>query len=579
MTAEEKQYLRDLKTQTEIYLQQQKQNYSKWQYVWDTDARLLQYVKRVTATPDEHNLYELLSIKRFFSLLGKYSWNEKRVKHFIKFHERVPLSGTHGRQTYKLTEIQTFIFSNMFGFELKDGRRLIRNAYWFVPRKFSKTTSSAVLVVYDMLFGDNNAQAFVGANSYNQAKICFDEVRNIMFSIDPCQKHFKINREKITFKAQARNSFAQCLAANARTQDGLFASFVVMDEYAQAKDTLTRSGAALKNVLTSSMGPRLQPMTVVITTASEVLDGPFVKEFESVKKILRGEMDNDRVFAAIFTPDIDDKEDDPKTWHKVQPHLGITVTEEFYKESYKDALLSEDNMLTFRTKLLNIFARNEGTTWLTSKAINNIIGSFDINTIQNRPIAVIAFDLSVHDDFSAVSYAIYSEKTKRFYIHTDYYFPAGAIEEHPNKQLYKTWVKQGFLKLCKGDCIDVRQIAEDIISKTDKLNIIRIGYDSYKAKDLVNILSTAGAKNVLTPYSQTYGNFNLAVESFEMLTYNDPPAVELNPNPINVFCFSNCIIDTDRLENKKPIKQSQYQKIDGAITSLMCIGLLSTYER
>lgn len=49
-------------------------------------------------------------------------------------------------------------------FCLPDGRRLIRTAYLFVPRKFSKTTSCAALAVYDMLFGDNNAQAYVGAN-------------------------------------------------------------------------------------------------------------------------------------------------------------------------------------------------------------------------------------------------------------------------------------------------------------------------------------------------------------------------------------------------------------------------------
>ncbi|MFR3549655.1 MAG: hypothetical protein ACLTTW_05205 [Coprobacter sp.] len=35
-----------------------------------------------------------------------------------------------------------------------------------------------------MLFGDANGQTYVAANSYNQAKICFDEIRNILKSLD-----------------------------------------------------------------------------------------------------------------------------------------------------------------------------------------------------------------------------------------------------------------------------------------------------------------------------------------------------------------------------------------------------------
>ena len=137
----------------------------------------------------------------------------------------------------------------------------------------------------------------------------------------------------------------------------------------------------------------------------------------------------------------------------------------------------------------------------------------------------------------------------------------------------------GYLKFCKGDKVDVKMIANDILSRAKILNIIRIGYDQYKSRDLVNILSSLGGKNALTPYSQTYGSFNLPVESFEMLAYENPPKIIMNDNPINVFCLTNCVLDEDHLENKKPIKYSQYMKIDGVITTLMCIGLMSSYER
>jgi phage terminase large subunit-like protein len=448
-----------------------------------------------------------------------------------------------------------------------------------VPRKFSKTTFAAFMAVDDMLFGDNNAEAYVGANSYDQAKKCFNEVRAIMFDLDPTQKHFRINREAVTFKDRGRDSLVQCLTANAKTKDGLFASLAILDEYAQARNTANKNGADLKNVLTTSMGPRREPLTMIITTASDVVDGPCYNELEGAKKVLMGEMKNDTMFADLFMPDVDDEEGDPVTWAKVQPHLGITVQPDFYEQEWNNAQMSAENKLAFRTKLLNRFAINEAKTWFTYEKAKELCSGFNIDTVEGSPECAVAFDLSVHDDFSAVTYTLYSRETKRFYSHTDYYFPEGSLKGHPNEQLYRTWHDAGWLTYCQGDKIDVRRIADDIIRRSKRLKIIRIGYDAYKSQELVNILATAGARAVLLPYSQTYGSFNLPVESLEMLAYENPPKISINENPINIYCLTNCVIDEDSLENKKPLKASQFRKIDGAITLLMTIGQLYSYER
>lgn len=581
MTEEEKVRERKFKADVVASLQKQRPHLATRyrRALDDTDKRMAQYVFEVIDHPAAHNLYEILQIRRFFEMLDRYEWRKKRVQRFIKFYEVLRFNGTSGRTRYKLTPVQTFQFANIFGFVDGQDRRLIRTVYIFVPRKFSKTTSAASLAVYDMLFGDNNAQAYVGANSYEQAKICFDEIRAIMQDIDPGGKHFRVNREKITFRDRGRDSLIRCLTANAKTQDGLHASLVIMDEYAQARNTAGKNGADLKNVLTSSMGPRREPLTMIITTASDVVDGPFAHELEGAKRVLRGEATADTMYAALFMPDVDDEENDPATWAKVQPHLGITVQPDFYEKEYETAQLSAENMLAFRTKLLNVFAVNDETIWLPEKICRNLMGEFYIDKVQGKPSCAVAFDLSVHDDFSAVTYTIYQEANKRFYAHTDYYFPEDALPGHPNEQLYRIWAAAGHLKLCKGSKIDTRMVADDILARSKKVRIIRIGYDNYKAQELVNILRVLGGPDTLMPYSQTNGSFNLPVESFELMAYDNPPRITINDNPINLYCFLNAVIDEDRLENKKPMKISQYRKIDGVITLLMTIGLLYSFER
>lgn len=207
------------------------------------DIRLNTYIAGCIGNPEAHNLYELLAIRRFFYLLDKYDFRPGKVRRFIVFYEKLKFSGTKGLTRYKLTPVQVFQFTNILGFYRPGtNKRLIRDALLFVPRKFSKTTSIASLAVFDLLFGDANAQAYVAANSYNQAKICFDEIRNILKALDRKLRHFKINREIINNKIKGKTSFARCLASSPDKLDGLNASTVIVDEYSQA------DSAALKNV-------------------------------------------------------------------------------------------------------------------------------------------------------------------------------------------------------------------------------------------------------------------------------------------------------------------------------------------
>jgi len=548
----------------------------QWKPLMDgTDPRIWQYLEGVRGDMEAHNLYELLAVLRFFDLLGKYDWSPLRVRHFFRFYEALRFSGTSGRQRYKLTPVQCFQFASIFGFSRPDGLRLTRTAYLFVPRKYGKTTSVASLAVYDLLFGDSNAQAYVGANSYNQAKICFDEIRGIMQDIDSSAGHFKVNREAIMYKGNGRSSFARCLSANPKTLDGLNASLVIMDEYAQARDTKTKGGAELKSVLTSSMGVRREPLTVIITTASDVLDGPFRHELDGVMRVLRGEAASDTMFASLFMPDYGDAEDDPATWAKVQPHLGVTVRPDFYEMEWDAAQLSADAMKAFRTKLLNVFAESEEQRWMSRAQAEKLMDApgGSIDKVPGLGVCMGAFDLSVRDDMSAVAYLGFSQADGCFHAHIDYYLPREAVVRHPHHAMYDRWHEEGWLRYCDGDVIDDMMLLDDITEMGGRIDLCRMAYDRYKALDLVNMLSLRSPKGSIIPYSQTIGSFNLPVEMFEKLAFALNPRIRFDYNPITIWQLTNCVMVEDAMENRKPFKASPDRKIDGVICVLMCLGL------
>jgi phage terminase large subunit-like protein len=51
------------------------------------------------------------------------------------------------------------------------------------------------------------------------------------------------------------------------------------------------------------------------------------------------------------------------------------------------------------------------------------------------------------------------------------------------------------------------------------------------------------------------------------------------PNEITAWCFGNAQIDEDKNGNRKPIKRTHNEKIDGAITCLMCQDLFNNFKR
>lgn len=537
----------------------------------EVDSRVDEYVRMVAADPDGHNLWEQLAVLRFFGMIDKYGINLTEVQLFFDFYESLYFPGKSGHQRYKLTPVQAFQFASIFAF-WEDGRRVVREVVLYVPRKFSKTTSTASLAIYDVLYGDANAECYTGANSSDQAKKCFDVIRGCFRRLDPKERRYTVNEQQIKSRRRDRSAFAQCLTANARTKDGLNASTVIMDEFSQAKDS------ELLTVLTTSMGVRENPLTAIITTASDVFDGPFYEMLQGYKAVLLGEYEDDTVFAHLFEPDIDDAEDDERTWYKVHPHLGVTVSINFYRQEYKKALRDgAEAMLAFRTKLLNVYAENEQRSWISSTLARHISKPMAIDALRGRPDAMVAIDLSESDDFSAVTLGIYDAAGKIFNFHTAYFFPSGALPGHPNEKLYRTWADRGYLHLTDGDVIDYAAIVNYVLYLNQHARILGIGYDPWKSQEVINMLAASGAGNVIKGIRQTYGTFTAPVESFEHGAKTGH--IFINDNPINAYCFGNAVLDSDRLENCKPIKRKHNQKIDGVITKLMCLRLFIDYER
>lgn len=529
----------------------------------EVDERLEEYVREVAGNPERHNLWEQLAVERFFHMAGRYGIDVGEVRRFFCFYESLYFPGKKGLQRYRLTPVQCFQFASVYAFRYPDGLRVVRECVLFVPRKFSKTTGTAAFAVHDLLMGDANAEVYIGANSQMQAKKCFDVIRGCLRKLDSHGKRFVINEEEVKpARGSVRQAFAQCLTANARTKDGMNASTVIMDEFSQARDS------ELLTVLTTSMGVRENPLTVIITTASDVFEGPFYAMLRGYKSLLLGDFEDDTVFCHLFEPDVGDPEDDEKTWRKVHPHLGVTVQEGFYADEYRKAVRNgAEAMLAFRTKLLNIYSENQQKSWISATLARERAKAVDFRSFGCKLPATLAVDLSVRDDFSAVTAGVYDEREGCFYFRTWYFFPRGGLSGHPNEQLYRKWAAEGHLIIQESEVIDYVGIVEHILAVGEDLEILAVCYDPAKSKDFTNMMLATEYAPAMKPFRQTNFYFTSAVQAFEIAIRTGH--VWLDDNPITFYCFGNAVLQTDTMGNMKPYKRTADGKIDGVITILM----------
>lgn len=572
-----------------------------------TDERIRQYLQGILDEgPDLHNLYEVLAGRRFLELAHIYEWKPEPVQKFIKLFETLKLSGLNGRQSYKLTPIQTFQFAHIYGFHKPDGRRLVRQVILFMPRKFSKTTGIAVPVLNDFLNGPANSQAYIAANSADQSALVFNEVKKFVRQLDPNGAEIRCNSKGIYWKddnSRGREAYIEHLTAGGRTKDGLNANIVVFDEYAAARYVRGRSeGADLLNVLTSSMGTRPEPLTIIITTASKVIDGPFENMLRGVKAALTGEEEDiDWRFAHLCCPDPWDLETedyvaDEKVWRKCNPHIGVTVQPDFYALEYSEAKSDPEKMKEFKTKYLNVFTTEKAKDWIKERGIRRLMGDRRVYDLNPREwLCWIGCDFSKGDDLCVMTYNCYNPREKRFFWDACAWIAEDKMKQHTLCALYERWVVAGLLHVCPGSIINEADVLAELDRVSSHVNIFSIGYDAYDSMRFINLFRAwivdrlsgrlhgkaldEALRKAIVPVSQTWASFNASTQTMYDLVYWPEPVLEIADNEMIPFNFASAVLKEDEMGNCKPVKLSpNSSKIDIVIGLLMGIIQQNTWD-
>jgi phage terminase large subunit-like protein len=471
--------------------------------------------------------------------------------------------GEWARKPYELSPWQKFVVGSVFGWKRADGTRRFRYVYEEVPRKNGKSTKLAG-VGLDMLVCDEEpgAEIYAAATKRDQARIIFDEARRMVAMSSELAA--EIRRFKLNLSVDATGSKFEPLSSDDRTLDGLNPHCVLIDELHRHK---TR---ALLDVLDTALGARRQPLLWIITTAGD--DDPesvYSSENDYAIKVLEGIVEDDGLFAYIATIDKTDRWDDPASWAKANPNLGISVKLDDLDRQARKAAKSPGALVAFKRLRLNVRTAALDRALDMAQWARNSRGRFDPDKLENRR-CFAGLDLSSKIDITAFVKLFEPDDDGIMRVACRFWMPADTIEERADRDRmpYRRWVEEGWIEATPGNVIDHAEIKAAILNDAKHFEIESLAYDPWNATQLAVELNDGGVEAV--EFIQGMRSYTAPTKELQALIADRK--LDHGDNPVLTVMASNLKVQRDKNLNEMPHKAYSTGRIDGISALVMALG-------
>lgn len=489
---------------------------------------------------------------------GATQYNAKAVNKAIKFIEGFCHHSKGRSDLLKLELWQKAAVAAIFGIVDDNGVRVYREVFIVIARKNGKSLLASAIIAYmAYLEPEYGQEIYCLAPKLDQAALVYDGFYKMVLA-EPELEELAQKRRSDIYIAD-NNTFIKPIAFNARKSDGFNPQLVICDELAAWQGD---GGLKQYEVMKSALGARRQPLILGITTAGYVNDGIYDELFKRATGVLKGGSKERRLLPLLYTIDDVDKWNDLTELRKANPNINVSVSEEFFKDEIAVAETSLSKRSEFLCKYCNI-KQNASTAFLDYVVVDGAAADVTLEDFRGS-YCVGGLDLSQTTDLTAASVVI--EKSSILYAFTQFFMPASRLEtlQATDGVPYDLFVKKGIVTLSGDNYVDYNDVYNWFmqIIRDYELYILRLGYDRYSAKYLIEQLEGAGLHcddvyqgENLTPVIREFegiikdGNFKIANNNL------------LKSHFLNVALKQN-------METRKfrPVKIEQRAHIDGFVS-------------
>lgn len=370
-------------------------------------------------------------------------------------------------------------------------KRRFEKACIFISRKNAKTWICSSFMILALLFEPDYAQTYGAANSREQARILYEEIKKTLEMSPNLLKHFKITGNKIECKLNSNTLMP--ISAEARNLDGKLASIAVVDEFGAARDT------TVMDSLQTSMLATINRLLFTISTAYPYPINPMKDMIEYGRKILDNVIEDDKFFMLHYA--LDEKDDwlNEDNWIKANPlQATSSLGMDFLRSEAKMAMEMPTKRVSFMTKNLNIWLDGEETeTYIPIEDFRRCkIEKYDWRDKE----VYLGLDLSQTTDNTSLAMVTFDYDLQRYVAKVWAFLPPHDLEnkiklEKVNYRLHQT---MGNCFIVGDKVIDYSFVEDFIMNLETKYGVYikGIAYDRYNCISTANKLSNKGYNTV-----------------------------------------------------------------------------------
>lgn len=455
----------------------------------------------------------------------------------------------------KLFDWERDFLMRLFGWKNADGTRRFKTAYLEIAKKNGKSLLLSCLALYFLVSEGVGAPLIhLNACDRDQAAIIFEETANMIRASPELSPVLKIVNSKADRRViyEAENGAIVANSKVAGSKDGFGPSHVIFDELHRQPDR------ALWNVYKYAGAARSEFLRISLTTAGEDESGVWHEQRELSEEIANGTNLNIRHLGVVYRADPSDDIDDPATWRKANPSMGLTIKEHEFKEELADAKRNPVDLAEFMRLRLNIVVRAEQKlfkrgAWEACKTPHSI-------PLKGQPFW-IGLDLASVDDLAAMA-CVWRGPKGEVNASIKFWLPEKNIVELEQKhqQDYRVWANGGLITLTPGATIDYKWIRKEIKEQAKAGRLQKLLSDPWRAQELLATLQDEDGLPVeMIPQRISH----LAPPTSELLRLVLAKQFNHGDHPILNWMAGNAIAIKDSNNNMMLSKEKSGKKIDG----------------
>nr|DAF90434.1 MAG TPA: Large Terminase [Myoviridae sp. ctdyF5] len=511
-----------------------------------------------------------------------YRFDKNKAERFLRFSQKMPhTAGEWARRKLRIEfePWQQFSLGVPFGWvHKKTGLRRFTEIYIEVPRKNGKSAIAAAVGNYMFCAdGEHGAEVYCGATTEKQAWKVFAPALQMVKKLPALRQKFSIKPWAKKMTRPDGSIFAPVIGDPG---DGDSPTCAIIDEYHEHKTD------ALYTTMTTGMGAREQPITLIITTAGFDITSPCYEKRAQVVEILkriREGGENEAIFGIIYGLDDEDDWTQPEALIKANPNYGVSIKESFLRAKQLLAMSTPSQTNKILTKHFNKWVSAKTAFYNLQKWMSAADKSLKLSDFVDDE-CILGIDLASKLDLNAVVPVFRREINglAHFYcVGPMFWVPEDTVfSNEPELKViaerYQSFVNQGVLIPSDGAEVDYRLIFESILQLRQSLKIRTCPIDPYGAISLSHMLQDEG----LEPLTiiQNYRNMSDPMREIEAALAAG--RFHHDGNPVMTWCIQNVVgrylPGSDDVV--RPVKEVDANKIDGAIGLMMAVGRAMLHE-